>query len=249
MISYSNTIYSFTYNNQSISQWYNHMFFKGTVESAGNLFAALSGIIPFNTDTNGFIQLFGVNITQYLKFTADYRYYLRVGSPNNILALRAFAGYMYLYGNGIGAQPFERMFFNGGSNDIRAWPAYTLGPGTLPYNGVPQVAPIKLMANAELRFPIVGSLRSAVFMDAGNIWWAGKGLEIPENIKFDASSILSETAVGLGTGLRLDLSFFVIRLDGALPVREPYKTSANKWFQTPLSWNTVTYTFGIGYPF
>jgi outer membrane protein assembly factor BamA len=241
--------YTFTFNNQKISTWFNHMYFKGSVETAGNLFQALSGVIPFYTDSNGFIQMFGVNITQYVKFTADYRYYLRLSSPKNVLALRAFAGYMVIYGNGAAALPFERMFFNGGAMDIRAWPAYTLGPGTAVYTGVPQVAPIKLMANAEYRFPIIGSLRSALFIDAGNIWWAGQGISAPENYLFKPGQILNETAVGLGTGARLDLSFFVIRIDAALPVREPYLAGPNKWFQTPLSWNTLTYTFGIGYPF
>jgi hypothetical protein len=52
--------------------------------------------------------------------------------------------------------------------------------------------------------------------------------------------------VGVGTGLRLDISILLIRLDLGIPVREPWIQTGSKWvFDTK---NTVL-NFAIGYPF
>ena len=66
--------------------------------------------------------------------------------------------------------PFTKSYFAGGSNDIRAWQTYDLGPGRrntgLEYN----VGSLKFLTSLEFRFDIVGKLKGAVFADAGNIW-------------------------------------------------------------------------------
>jgi hypothetical protein len=52
--------------------------------------------------------------------------------------------------------------------------------------------------------------------------------------------------VGIGTGLRLDISILLIRLDLGIPVREPWLPKGQQWiFDTK---NTVL-NFAIGYPF
>jgi outer membrane protein assembly factor BamA len=61
-------------------------------------------------------------------------------------------------------------------------------------------------------------------------------------------------AIGSGIGLRLDIEFFVIRLDVATPIRKPgekgfqwqdrFELGNKAWREENINWN-----FGIGYPF
>jgi hypothetical protein len=60
------------------------------------------------------------------------------------------------------------------------------------------------------------------------------------------SDFLEQIAVGVGTGLRVDISILILRLDLGVPVREPWLPPKNRWvFDTQhMVWN-----FAIGYPF
>ena len=68
-----------------------------------------------------------------------------------------------------------------------------------------------------------------------------------------------EIAVGTGFGVRIDLSFFVIRFDGAVKVIDPSQTEGNRWvlFKDKENFkgniknngNPLVFNFGIGYPF
>jgi len=73
--------------------------------------------------------------------------------------------------------------------------------------------------------------------------------ELYEKGKF-GSDWLSEVAVGIGFGLRLDIQNFVIRLDVASPMRVPFlpKGERNKvpFFDDD---NNIIFNFAIGYPF
>ncbi len=68
--------------------------------------------------------------------------------------------------------PFEEAYYCGGANDIRAWQARTLGPGSYaPPDKYPNnVGDFKLEANVEYRFKLFWLLEGALFIDAGNIW-------------------------------------------------------------------------------
>ncbi len=98
--------------------------------------------------------------------------------------------------------------------------------------------------NAELRLKLFSVFRWAFFVDAGNTW----------TVRYDSSRVgsqfssnwLNQIAIGLGTGLRLDVSILILRLDYGIPVREPYLAPKNQWvFDTR---NSVI-NFAIGYPF
>jgi outer membrane protein assembly factor BamA len=80
-----------------------------------------------------------------------------------MFALRGFAGIVVPYGNS-DQVPFERKYFTGGANGIRAWSVRTLGPGSwrLSPNEFPnQSGDIKLEANAEYRFAMLGNFEGA----------------------------------------------------------------------------------------
>ena len=129
--------------------------------------------------------------------------------------LRIFTGIGVPYGN-VTTMPFVKQFSAGGANDVRAWQIGRLGPGTFADTTLfpNQTSNFKLIGNFEYRFHLVWKLEGAFFVDAGNIWSINK-YEQRENTKFKLNSFYKEFAVGSGLGLRLDLNFLLIRLDGA----------------------------------
>ena len=145
----------------------NNYYFNGGLETAGNVW----GLFVSKNDL-GERRLFNTSLNQFVRFEADFRNYYKI-NRNLTWASRLNLGYGLAYGNTT-TLPFVRQFFAGGSNDIRAFRARTLGPGTY---RVPddqtfsdQGGDIKAMLNTELRFKIVSVLHGAVFVDAGNIW-------------------------------------------------------------------------------
>jgi len=111
------------------------------------------------------------------------------------------------------------------------------------------------MLNTELRFKIVSVLHGAIFADAGNIWLRKEDPNRPGS-GFVAKNAFSELAVGTGAGLRIDATIFVIRLDGAFPIRKPYLPSGQRWVLNEVDFGSKTWrkenfilNIGIGYPF
>jgi outer membrane protein insertion porin family len=96
-----------------------------------------------------------------------------------------------------------------------------------------QFGEIKIIANAEYRYKLADNffgakLKGAVFMDAGNVWRLNKQLENP-NGEFRLDRLWQSTAIGIGTGLRFDLSFFVFRLDAAFKFKDPQFSGSDQW--------------------
>jgi len=92
-------------------------------------------------------------------------------------------------------------------------------------------------------------------VDAGNIWLVNEDEQRPGG-KFDINEFYNELAVGTGLGLRMDLSFIVVRLDISFPLRKPYKPKGNRWIFDEIdlrsnSWQkeNIIFNLAIGYPF
>lgn len=250
-------IYSFTYNELVEKNKKGPIFFSTSLDLAGNtlgLFSAEDGTV------------FGQEYAQYAKADLDFRYYRRWGKDNTI-ASRMYAGLGVPYGNSK-TMPFSKQFFSGGPYSVRAFQTRSLGPGSFSASNTnsayfDQSGNFKLEANIEYRFPIKSYFKGALFIDAGNIWLTND-IELPpdeseEGISFNdelfekgklGSDWLSEVAVGVGFGLRLDIQNFIIRLDVASPMRVPFlpKGERNKvpFFDDD---NSIIFNFGIGYPF
>ncbi|MDR2407465.1 MAG: outer membrane protein assembly factor [Bacteroidales bacterium] len=153
--------------------------------------------------------------------------------------------------------PFEKSFYLGGSNSMRAWRLRMLGPGSYADSNASVIAAerigdIKFETNLEYRTPVYKILHIGLFVDAGNIWLMKKNEVLP-NGEFAFNRFFKEIALDVGIGLRLDLSFFVIRMDYALKIHDPGRTD-NTW--SFLNWhnfksfsNDGTFVLGIGYPF
>jgi outer membrane protein assembly factor BamA len=256
--SYKNQIitlssYSLTYNNQNLQKTTNYTYFRFNVESSGNILALIYS--KYGTKSiDSTYKILKTSFSQYLRSDINVTYHQIIDNNNNFV-YRVFAGVGYAYGNSK-ALPFDKKFFSGGANGIRAWSARSLGPGSVKVENsgyFNQTGDIKLEANLEYRYKIFWQLEGALFLDAGNIW-AFKD----ENSKaiFRPSSFYKQIALGTGTGFRVNLGFLTVRIDfglrlydPAIPTNDP---NIEKWVflrKNRFTYNDWTFNFGIGYPF
>lgn len=248
--------YSYTYSNQTNNQNRRYSFFRGEVESSGNLFSIFGSGTGVEQKTIGKLPF-----AQFTKFTADYRNYFPLGNAN--LATRIIVGAGFAYGNS-DELPYIKQYLIGGSNSIRAFSIRGLGPGKFtpdpslsdPFRTLflDQTGDLKLEINIEYRFPIFNYFKGALFIDAGNIWLINNSELQVGNFRF--KDFYSNIGIGTGLGFRLDFDYFLIRLDMAFPVREPEFGNGFQWRLSdinPLSSNwrseNLQYNIGIGYPF
>lgn len=232
--------YAYIYNNQLDFKDNNFTYFRARIANSGNVLGFLSD----NYNANNKKTLFKIPLAQYFKIDLDYKRFWDVGY-NSVFGFRTFLGGIITYDNS--DIPFTRSYFAGGSNDIRAWQTYELGPGSRGSGLEFNVGSLKFLTSAEYRFPLFGSLKGALFADAGNIWDISGSEFIDEASKFSGINSLQEIAVGSGFGIRYDLSFFVLRLDVGFKTYEPY-LQGNKWLKNYNLSNAV-YNVGINYPF
>ena len=246
-----NSRYSIIWSNQKLLKNQNFQDIRLNFETAGNLLYA--GYSLFASDPgNSNYQLLGVDFAQYLKADVDFRSYNFL-YEDVLLVLRGFAGIGYAYLNST-AMPFEKQYFSGGANSIRAWRVKSLGPGS--YNDLEktdfpnQTGDVKLEANMEYRFKLFWKLDAALFVDVGNIW-SLSSMDDREGAGFEFNRFYKELAVGTGFGTRFVSSFFVFRLDLGIPVRNPYAIEGSNWLpgNAGISWSDLTFNLAIGYPF
>ena len=232
--------YSFTYNNQSDFRDNNFSFFKIRVANSGNI----GGLLSNKRNNNNRKTIFNIPLAQYFKTDIEYKKFWEI-DDTSVIGFRSFVGAIIPYDNS--AIPFTKSYFAGGSNDIRAWQTYDLGPGNrnsgLEYN----IGSLKFLTSAEYRFDLFGSLKGALFVDAGNIWDITNSIFAEEEAKFNGVNSFKEIAVGSGFGLRYDFSFLVFRLDLGFKMHEPY-LETNKWFRN-YNFSNAVYNIGINYPF
>lgn len=245
--------YSYIFNNQSIKRSRDYWFMRWNIESAGNILraynAAFSNSLPDTVPYKFLDQAYA----QYIKTDLDIRYNYKINEASTIV-YRGFFGIGVPYGNSK-AIPFEKQYFGGGSNGIRGWQVRTLGPGsyrpdTTITSFLNQTADMKLELNAEYRFKLFWILEGAVFVDAGNIWNYRKDPDRPGS-QFKINTFYKDIAVGTGTGLRFDFSFFLGRIDVGMKLRDPALPQSNKWILAgrPPKRSDFAVVLGIGYPF
>lgn len=245
------TSFSFTFNNQKPKKNTPFYFLKLNFESAGNSLRLLSKAFNLPKDTDNMYQLLQIKFAQYLKGDIDLRYYQPVNETDRVV-YRFFSGLVFPYGNSQ-TVPFEKQYFSGGPNSIRAWEVRNLGPGeykdpkALPYPD--KAADIKLEANIEYRFKLFWLIEGALFLDAGNIWSINK-YDGREGALFEFNKFYNQIAIGTGFGTRFDFSFFIFRIDLGFKLRDPSELAGNRWtFNRKVTRSFFNPTFGIGYPF
>jgi len=237
--------YSFTKNNKSGVNDNNFYQFRLNLESAGNLLSGISYLIPFEQNDDSNLLIFGVPYSQYFKTEFDFIKHWDL-NRSNVLAFHSFFGIAIPYGNSESI-PFVRSYFAGGSNDNRAWFPYSLGPGSSQDVNDFNEANLKLALNLEYRFPIVGSIKGALFADAGNIWNVWDNVDDPAKT-FGGFSSLADIALGTGFGLRYDFTYFVFRVDTGFKTYNPAEVPSRRWF-TDYNFANAVIQIGINYPF
>lgn len=267
----TSTRYTFTFNEQNINKQENFSYFRGNLESSGNIlrgiYNAVNSIKPgtFGKDEQGRYKLMDIVYSQYIRFDADYRYYYNRNEINKVV-FRIAAGIGKPFIN-YPSLPFERSFYSGGANGIRAWQSRTLGPGSYNSQGrftFDQFGDGQLEANIEYRFKLIKILNGATFIDAGNTWLRQvDSSRIGGDFQFNR--FYKEVAIGSGIGVRADFNFFIIRLDIGLKIRDPQFSETNRWVIQNLfnpewkrlyrvnnnnsKYSFVSFNIGIGYPF
>nr|MBD3621756.1 BamA/TamA family outer membrane protein [Sunxiuqinia sp.] len=247
-------------NTQNLKRRADYRYFKWSFESAGNMLSAYSNVFDRPkasfTDTitgqvSDYHQVLGTRYAQYLKADFEYRYGHMIDKFNSIVA-RTFVGVGLPYGN-FDVLPFEKKYFTGGANGIRAWQVRSLGPGTYdaPEGAYPnQSSDIKLEANLEYRYRFVWRIEGAFFLDAGNIWAINeKDNRSGAQFKFD--QFYKQIALGTGMGLRFDFTYFIFRLDLGMKLRDPSLQAGRRFIigNYPISAEHFNLSFAIGYPF
>lgn len=256
----SATSYSLVYNNQDIKKRPDYQYYRMNLEMAGNTLWAYSTLTgqekfisqdPTSKFDSTYYQLFNTRFAQYLKGDFEYRYGYRFDKYNSV-ATRAFFGIAIPYGN-FNVTPFEKRFFTGGANGVRAWQVRTLGPGSYSGGSIDdpnQSADIKMEANIEYRFKLFWILEGALFVDAGNVWAINRN-DKRDGALFRFDKFYDEFAVGTGLGLRLVTNYFIIRTDLGLKLRDPALLPGERWIPGNRTFNSsdMNLNIAIGYPF
>ena len=240
------TKYTYSLNAARLNEYSDFIYFRGNIETAGNLLRAVSRLSGQKHDvTNGdYDQFLGLPYNQYVRPDVDLRWYKHLSGEKQFIA-RLNVGIGYAYGNSLRTGlPFEKKFFAGGSSGIRAWQARTLGPGN--YNritlgndelrralfGLDQLGDLRIESNFEYRYTLLdkffgAKLKGAAFLDAGNIW----NLTVVDGAekKFDFSRLGHQIAVGTGLGFRYDVQYFVFRFDVGLKLKDPQFADGEQW--------------------
>ena len=160
--------------------------------------------------------------------------------------------------------PYFRQYIGGGSNSMRAWGLRQLGLGHSIYSDTAgfsdRFGDLQLEWNAEYRFKVARflgyNINGVLFADVGNVW---NHTNAPDGYgKFELRNLYRDLAMGIGTGIRYDISYVVIRFDVGYKIKNPV-LEGNGWIKE-FAWqgtnrlglserSNVGFQFGIGYPF
>ena len=223
------------YGNREHDSWY----IRTQIESGGTIWNFISP--KFITD----LQL---EYFKYIRLSLD----VRKTDPlnkNTVLAYRLNSGFAYSY-SANRSLPYEKFFFAGGSNSLRAWRPRRLGPGSakppistnpkgdgLYDYSIEKPSEILMEASIELRQKLFGFVNGAIFIDAGNVWnfRPSNVVDSEGNITQDRSSQFSidrfykEIGVGTGFGLRFDFTFLILRFDVGMKVYDPARDQGDRF--------------------
>jgi hypothetical protein len=250
------TSYNLTYTNYNrISRRAMPKFpfrIRSGLEVAGWLPHLVTGLGGGEQNSSGFYEFFKIPYAEYVKGDIDFSPFYPIDDKRTVAAHLA-VGVAYPYGNST-ILPFEKRYFGGGANSVRGWSTRTLGPGS--YNNDStlsdfgrRVGDVKLDFSVEYRRKLNRLIELAGFVDAGNIWTIREYSEQPGGL-FEWNNFYKELAVAYGLGVRFDLNFLLIRVDGGMKAHNPALAKGSRWtiFKPNFS-RDFAFHFAIGYPF
>lgn len=234
-------------SNSQLKRRVGNIYFSSSLDAAGNLLYAFRGI----QDTlNG----------QHLLGKQPYSQFVRLDNQliaskrmlnKTTLHFRMHAGAGLSYGNSKTAMPYDYSFFGGGSNDNRGWRARALGPGAYKYHLdtnrlATQIGDIRFGGSLEYRFDMGSTFKGAVFTDFGNIWTFREDASRMGS-QFTWQTFVPQIAISAGLGLRMDLDFFILRLDIGFPVYDPAFADGARWVFQDFKTRQTYYQEGVQY--
>lgn len=240
--------YSYTYDRQIDRD--NAINWNITLAESGNVLCGIWALAGAGKGEDA-KELFGTPISQFVKASTQLTY-SRQFLPGHWLVSRAILGIAHAYGNS-SEVPFSEQFYVGGSNSLRAFPARSIGPGHYHddnsfFEFYDQAGTFKFEMNLEYRFPILGFIKGAMFVDAGNVWLLSEDILRP-GAKLTGRSFFTDLALGTGIGLRLDFGFIVVRGDLGIGIHYPYETEKKSYYNMSSFKNSLSLNLAIGYPF
>lgn len=223
---------------------------RATFEAAGNLLYGISSLTGQKRH-EGAYKVFGIQYAQYVKADADYTF-TRNFNERSSIAFHAGLGIGVPYGNS-SMLPFEKRFFAGGANGVRGWGVRTLGPGSYDAKNsvtdfINQCGDIRLDLSVEYRAKLFWVMEGALFADAGNIWTIHNYENQPGGM-FKFNKFYKELAAAYGIGLRLDFTYFLLRLDLGMKAYNPAQNQERWPLLHPRWGRDATFHFSVGYPF
>jgi len=249
--------FSFIHSGPSLYHPNQNNYLRFGMEEAG-------GLLGLSTDLQK-------NIYRYIKAEIELRKLYKFTYTE--LAWRFMGGWGNNYSNDPvlkGQLPFFKQFTAGGPYSMRAWGLRQLGLGSSQFydtsaksQNFDRFGDLQLETNLEYRFPLLqlGSYKisSALFTDIGNIWNTHESSVDPA-AGFKLDKLYKDLAIGVGTGLRLDFNYFIIRIDYAIKMKDPTRLQNNGWLDlSHFKWadtkpnglivNNYAWQFGIGLPF
>lgn len=250
--------YSFTYNSLNTSTAMGLYHTNGyqirfNVESAGNLLYGMSKLLGAQRVSSGQYSLMNIAYSQYAKVDFDYAKSFVIDERNS-MALHTGFGVALPYGNS-SILPYEKRYFSGGANSVRGWGVRELGPGSYKGNDgkidfINQTGNLKLDLSVEYRTHLFWKFHGAAFIDAGNIWNTKNYADQPGG-QFRFDRFYKQIAVSYGLGLRFNLDYFVLRLDGGMKAINPTVESGKGHYPVihPVFSRDFTFHFAVGLPF
>ncbi|HYF66826.1 MAG TPA: BamA/TamA family outer membrane protein [Ohtaekwangia sp.] len=254
-------IFGVTWNKNYGNVENNSSFVRAQIESGGTI---------WNWIDPKYVQDLDLEYFKYFRLSIDFRK-IHVINPNTTVAYRIHSGAAYSYTKEK-RLPYEKFFFAGGTNSIRAWRPRRLGPGSFKPDSsatpvsdglfsysIEKPAEILLEGSVELRQKLFGFVSGALFIDAGNVWtFSRRKKSITEegeqvsvangNSQFRMDQFYKEIAVGTGFGLRFDFSFLILRLDVGIKVYDPAREENDRFVLDEVRfWKPYASKQGNGY--
>jgi hypothetical protein len=192
------------------------------------------------------------------KFDLEYYKYVRLGFDiRHVKPVTRTVTMAYRFNSGVAISysdnkslPYEKFYFVGGSNSVRAWRPRRLGPGSAKPGfsedpvadglfdySIEKPSEILLEGSVELRQKLFGFVSGALFVDMGNVWnfrpryiESDDGTVIEdESSQFAVDRFYKEIGIGTGLGLRFDFTFLILRLDVGMKVVDPARDPGDRF--------------------
>lgn len=238
------------HNPRTTSAWSRKLRFN--IEQSGLEIFALNKLWDESSKKTSPFTFFGFDYSRFIRSEIDWAFGKKTQQNQSLhLHFNMAAAVPFGYSNTI--VPYVKQYFVGGPTSMRGWQPRELGPGGWQSNNTGSVSyyatgDIKMEANAELRFGLWWIFKSALFIDAGNVWALHPNKDF-ENGHF-TKDFHRQIAITAGTGLRIDFDYSVIRFDFGYRLRYPYPDINRTYW----NWNNPNFknwnlTFGLGYPF